>query len=258
MTQTVFTNKQTLGNAGKVYSTDFFRSHPKIADKNIEFGTRLSYTNNDKSKVDMMGTKKATLTLSTDLSASNVFSFTLKSYNTITKTEYVTSVTATYATSHASTMASIVSQCEANTGVHTDTAYTGDILSIIAKDDYILEVSSEAVAGGTAVTITKANTDTRLIGGFAMFCDKEMFEENDVFVSRYKTNNIVDEFRFGDIIVNSPTGFNGSSTLYVIGYGANRGQISNVPGNNGILQSDIKHYKTSPASGRGVVSVNIG
>jgi hypothetical protein len=258
MTQLIFGKKSSLGWVGKAYTDDDIKVDSKLAVGNIEFGSRLSFTDANKEKVSMMGTNKIKLTLSADLSASNVFAFTLKSYNTTTKLETSTSVTATYATSHNATMGSIVTQCEANVGVNASgTLSSGNVLTIVANDGYILEVSSEAVTSGSAVTVIKENLDSRLPAGFAMFCDKEMFEENGVFVSRYKDGDIVDHFRCGTIIVDSTTGFNGTDSLYVLGYGTNRGKIANASGNNGILLTDMKHYKTASASSRGVVNISL-
>lgn len=257
MTQLTYDKQPALGAVGTSYNV-CAESDPALAVEPIEFGTKLSEdTLNSKTGVVTIGTKKVLLTLSGDLGASNVFSCTVKTYNPVTKVETVTPITYTYLSSHASSMTAIVNLIKLVTGIKSTTSYTGDVITVLADTGYIVEISSEGVAGGSAVTITKANSDNRVSAGFAQFIHKELFEENGAFVSRYKVGDIVNNMREGRPIVATPTGFTKTDTLYYVGYGTNRGQISNVAGNNGIpVGNDVKAYMAS-SNGKGVLAFEL-
>jgi hypothetical protein len=199
------------------------------------------------------------LTNSANLDASDTYSFTLKIKNTSTGTETSNAITTTYATSDAVTMGAIVTAVEALTGISSTTAYASNVLTIIASTGYTIEVSSEVTGGGSTVTITKANYDTRVQAGISGFIDKESFDDGSGnTISRYKVNEIVkDIVRSSGVVVESATGFDGSSTLYWVGYGTHRGKLSNVAGDNGILATGVTHRETATAGGKGVVSIDI-
>lgn len=256
MTQQTFTRPSPMGEVGKEYDTNDIIVNTKLAAEDIEFGRKMVYVDDNETTVAKIGTNKVLLEVDNNLGASNVFSCTVKSYNIETKVETQTLVSETYDTSHAVTMGAIVTALKLNAGIDTTTSYNGKIITIIAKENYIFEISDEAVAGGSAVVVTKTNSDTRLNSGFAKHELKEMFEENGVWTSRYRKNDIVNNFVFGSMVVESPSGFNGKDTLYYIGYGADRGKITKTVGDN-IIQagSEIKSYKPCGAGGKGAISI---
>jgi hypothetical protein len=210
----------------------------------------------------MVGTNQVVLTFSGDLVTSNVLAFTLKITLTSSGVETNNSMSVTFDTSDANTFATLVTALEALTGISTDTAYASNVLTIVADSGYIIEVSSEAVTlGAGQATITKANSDIRTRAGFAGWINKEQFEDPDSagsYISRYKANDIAKDIVKGNVIVDSTTGFDAADTLYLIGYGSNRGKIANAAGDNGIAVSDITHRLTaSGSSSKGVVAINI-
>lgn len=256
MTQTTFGKPKAKGFVGSDYNSEYINADPRLAHEDIEFGQKMS--SNSDGTVSPIGTIKSTLELNTALTTSNILAFTLKTYNVLTKVETISSISGTFDTSHAITMAALVTLIKTKTGVKSTTSYTGNVLTILVDTNYILEVSSEAVAGGTAVTIAKTNFDTRAGAGFALHVHKQPFEDAGVLVSRYKANEIVNNATVCRPIVATPTGFNNTDTLYYVGYGTTRGQIKNTVSNNGIAcGSDVKHYQDGVLGDVGVVSFRL-
>ena len=258
MTQTTYNRQSPMGFVGTTYNSREYKSDPKLSNEIIEFGRKLMYGDADKETVGMIGVNKVVLTNSANLDASDTYSFTLKITNTETGVETTNNLTTTFATSDAVTMGVIVTALEALTGINDAlTAYASNALNIVADAGYVIEVSSEVTGGGSAVTIAKANSDTRLSAGFSVNpLNREMVEVNGEYVTRYTNDDIVDMLNEGELIVESPTGFNGTDTLYYVGYGVNRGKIVNAVATNTILATDIKHYITAPSTNsKGVVTV---
>lgn len=261
--QTTFSREGALGFAGEFYGSDTGRQvKPMIATENTGFGVRLSYDDAaNKSTGSPVGTNKATLTNSGNLGASNVYSFTIKFTNLSTGNETSYDITETYASSDASTMGAVVTQLEALDEIDdTGTAYSSNVLTIVPATGYIMEVSAEAVNGGSAVTIAKVNFDTRERAGFSLRKDQEYFyDSTGTLVAKHKANSRpMGNALAGALIVDSPTGFDGEDTLYIIGYGPNRAKVANAAGDNGIAVTDIKHLVTaSGANSRGVVTFDL-
>ena len=259
--QYTFARESRLGSVGSLaYANGIKEILSKVANQSIEFGRKMSYVTADKKAVDTIGTNKVVLTNSGNLDASDTYSFTLKIKNTSTGVETVNSLTATFASSDSATIGTIVTALELLTGINAaGTAYASNVLTIVAETGYTIEVSSEATGGGSAVTITKANYDTRVQAGISGFIDKESFDDGSGnTISRYKVNEIVKDITASSgVVVESATGFDGDDTLYWVGYGTHRGKLSNVAGNNGILATGVTHKESASAGGKGVVKISI-
>jgi hypothetical protein len=260
MTQLTYGNTSALGFEGDLDNTGVREVLTKQAAYDIEFGRFLSYADANKATVDTIGTNKVTLALSGALVTSNVFAFTLKITNLSTGAETVNSMTETYASSSDATIDALVVEIEALTGIAASgTSRSGNGIIIGASSGYIIEVSDEEVTlGSSQATVTKTNDDTRVRAGFALRENKEPFLESGSYVSRYQDNEPVSVIKKGNMVAYSSTGFNGTDTLYVVGYGTNRGRIANAAGDNGIaIGSYVSHYATAAASGKGAVSINL-
>jgi hypothetical protein len=258
--QTNFSQPGVLGWAGQIaYPMEGFSKRSKKAAEYIDFGRRLSYTDDTHGEVQMFGTNKVVLTNSGNLDASDTYTFTIKIYDIANRTETENEITTTYASSDAATMGDIVTQLEALTGIDDAlTAYSSNVLTVIVSDGYLVEISDEVTGGGSTITIAKENSNTLDYAGFASFVDKEPFDLDNETVSKFKPTDVVGDIVKGAVIVDSDTGFDGGDTLYIIGYGDDRGKVSNAEGDNGIAVTDISFVKTaSGANSRGVVSIDI-
>lgn len=260
MTQTTFTSNSALGYEGDIANSGTQEIVTKESDYSNEFGRFAVYNDANKATITTIGTNKITLALSTALITGNVFAFTLKITNLSTGVETVNSMTETYASSSNATLDALILEIEALTGISASGTSRGtDSIIIGASDGYIIEVSSEAVTSGASQpTITKTNEDTRVKAGFFQRINKEPFLESGAYVSRYVDGDPAALVKKGNVVVYSTTGFNSTDTLYVLGYGTNRGRIANAAGNNGIaIGSFVQHFATASASGKGVASTNL-
>lgn len=262
MTQMTFGRERAIGYAGKIAdNSPVIEILSKKAVLPIEFGRKMSYADNDATKVDTICTNKVELKNSGNLDASDTYSFTIKTNDNSTNSEVVTNITTTFDTDHATTMGAIVTQLEAIASIDDSKTLfdsANNKLVIAVLDGYSCEVSSEATGGGSAVTITKENYDMRKQAGISGFKDKEPFDDgNGNEISRWKTNEIVKDIRKGNVIVESPSGFNAVQQLYYVGYGTNKGMVTTTKGNNGILATDIEHRQSATANDRGIVQVKL-
>lgn len=260
--QKTFSNPDTLGHAGQIaYPLEGFSKRSILPGEYINFGDRLAYSDSNRDTVYRFGTNKITLTNSGNLDASDTYSFTLKIYDIANRTETEHSITETYDTSDAATMGAIVTALEALTGINDAGTLYGtpsNVLTIVAEAGYLIEVTDEETGGGSSVTITKANLNTLTAAGFASYSDKEPFSLDNADVSMWKpSDEIMGNIVKGTVIVESVTGFSFGDSLYVVGYGADRGKINNAAGENSIAITDVTIVKGASASGKGIVSINI-
>jgi hypothetical protein len=87
------------------------------------------------------------------------FSTTIATGQTINGTVNGTALTATvYATSHASTLEAVATKIEAIEGIASATVL-GNVITVVASDEWDLSLTSFAVSGGSAVTVTIATTE---------------------------------------------------------------------------------------------------
>lgn len=253
MPQTEFKKRpDSLNWEGKLFDTDDAQISSAVADEEIDFGRKLVFTDDDSAKVAVVGINKIIVDVGGTLTSGNV-TMQLKTYNILTKSETVSNISVAFNTDHAQTMVDLVTAVKAVTGVRATTSKTGNVLTIIAAANYIIQTASETAVGLTPV---KTNYDARTNAGFSVHTDKELFEENNVFVARYKKGVMVNNLECGKIIVFSPSGFNNKDQLYYIGYGDNRGRITKTKSDNTITAgAEIRHVKSCGANSRGAVKI---
>lgn len=145
------------------------------------------------------GTRLITIALSAAIATGNTFAMTFTTTNIETGvTSSATAVNVVYASSSASTYASIVSAIEANTGIlESGTGVSSDTITITARPGYYITVTvAPGVTGGTPPTVTTTETDTSIID--------TTIDEN---------NGAIDYFSFG---VTSATGFTEGMLIEVL------------------------------------------
>lgn len=232
--------------------------HTKQAASDVNFADPVVYPDANGLTCQTIGTNEIVLTLDADIITGNTFAATLKATDGTTETE--TAISEAFDTDHDTTMANIAAAMQANPGVDTAvvSGATNRILTLTAASGYIMQVSSEAISGGASEAgITKENNDTNGFEGFALFEQREPFQDGSNVVSRYTASEPVNVGKKVNMVCESVTGFDKTATaLYAVGYGEDRGKINNVAGDNGILLPGVAFYKSATAGGKGAVSVN--
>jgi len=248
MTQTNFARLSPLGFPGQTANTRDIKADPKLATAPIEFGVGVAYDDALSATVSTVGINKIILTNSGDLDASDTFSFNLKIKNQSTGVEVNNAMASgVFDTTDAITIGKIVTAAKLLTGIASTSAYLANVLTLNASPGYTISIDSVVYGGGSSITETsKVNSDTRAFAGLALHEDKEMFSlDGDVtFISRYKTNDVVNVATFAEVLVNSPSGFAKADTLYFVGSGAYQGQFTKTAGDTTIaMPAAVSHDK---------------
>lgn len=136
--------------------TEYVRNLCKNTDEAIAF-SGTSYP----------GTRTETQTLSVDLIAANKYDWTFTTTEVLTGiVSAPTAVSETFAVSHAATLAIIITEIEANSGIlASGTTGVGDVITIVCKPGYILTTTVAPVVtlGASQPTIAIADTDTSIV-----------------------------------------------------------------------------------------------
>jgi hypothetical protein len=210
-----------------------------VADSNgIDFGQPCFSYQGDDVNIYNYYLDTATLTFSTDLSASNSTVITINS---------VALDAVVFATTHAAAMAAIVVLVKA---AGYDSTYSGDILYIRSKGATI--TATGVVSSGSAVTITPAYTSDQVFRGMARHYAKETQTKtagvNDTTYEQYDAISIVEEGIYYGAI-NNVTVLS-ESICYIDNSGAGVGGFTSVTGDvincnfrsNNFANSDLSQY----------------
>ncbi len=260
MTQLTFGESPTAGIEGQIANFCEENTTVKQASYDIEYGRKLCYDDVNSAKVSMIGINKIVITNSGDLDASDTFGFTLHIKNLTTGVTTTHAQSATFASSDAATIGTIVTAMELLDGIHADTAYSSNVLTIIAEEGNIIKVTDIAYGAGSTVALTsKVNLDTRVRSGFSRQINKQpMLDSSGNQISRYfKADPAVNVVLEGEMHVYSPTGFDNNDSLYYYGFGDNQGRVANAAGDDTITAAvtDIAHKVTAAATSIGIARI---
>lgn len=259
MTQMTYGKPQAMAREGETYNTREHKTDTKTGSGKIYAGRKLMFLDANKKIVSMIAITSVLLVNSGNLDGSDTYSFTLKVKNEESGVETTNNITTTFNTDHATTMNAIVTQLEAITGIDdTKTLFdsVNNKLVIAVESGYTLAVENQVTGGGSTVTITKVN-QSNMFAGFSKNNGLMIAKtENGQDVIYYDDKDIIDMLTDGELIVKSPTGFNGTDTLHYICSGNDQGRITNTAGVNTIPATDIKHYKSAVGTySKGVITV---
>jgi len=138
----------------------------------------------DPDKVRTLRSNQANLVISTALSASNVLA------GNIVINGVTTAYTETYAASSPATMALLVAEIDALTGISA-TLDADDLgITVVADPEYDVYFSSGAVTGGSAVTVTLSNTESGSFFGVSMFAQVEPDSSGNALYSDNETASV--------------------------------------------------------------------
>jgi hypothetical protein len=189
--QTTYGTEQNLGFEGNLASSYKSMLKSGASKEKIFFGRGLA----------KFGTGYKTIaaekvTFSADFSASNVISGNVTLISVDSNGVQTSTTTAiapvTYASSHASTLAAVVTAIEAITNVNAaGTASSGREITVAGESGYMVALSGFAVAGGSAVTVTYSTGYS--FDGVSVADNKEPDSNGDTYYKPKETLNIAKE-----------------------------------------------------------------
>lgn len=149
----------------------------------IDFG-RVVALAADPDKVRRLRSSQANLVISTALTASNVLAGNIN----INGVDHA--YTETYATSSPATMALLVAELDALTGVSATLDADNLGITVVADAGYDVYFSSGAVTGGSAVTVTLSNDESAEFFGVSIFAHIEPDSSGNALYADKETASI--------------------------------------------------------------------
>ena len=186
MSQTSISTDLTAQYAGRhVFPLDPYSAISKVVEETdgIPFG-RVCLLAADTDKARLPRSNQAVITLSTDLSTSNVLA------GNIVINGVTTAYTETYASSHTATLAALAAELDALDGVSATSNPTARTITVTADAETDVYFSSGAVTGGSAVTVTLSNTETGTFYGISMHSAKEMDADGNTLYAADETASL--------------------------------------------------------------------
>lgn len=181
--------------------------HSKVVEETdgINFG-RVVLLASDTDKARLPRSNQAVITLSADLSTSNVLAGNIVINGT------TTAYTETYASSHTATLAALAAELDALTGVSAVSDPIARTITVTADAEYDVYFSSGAVTGGSAVTVTPSNTESGSFYGISVQSAKQLTTDG---VSLYEDNETASVGRVAYVDVMSDDALAIGASVYV-------------------------------------------
>ncbi len=221
----------------------------------INFG-RVVLLASDTDKARLPRSNQAVITLSADLSTSNVLAGNIVINGT------TTAYTETYASSHTASLAALAAELDALTGVSATSDPTARTITVTADAEYDVYFSSGAVTGGSAVTVTLSNTESGTFYGISVQSAKQLTEDG---TSLYEADETASVARVNYIDVMSDDALAIGASVYVRfleesgSADKKRGMIMASAGSNPTkakLWSDVSVVSACDAGGIATLRIN--
>lgn len=215
-----------------------------IAQEEINFGAPVFGMVGSENKAYAYHNEVATITLSTDLITANVISI---AYGSITVSE-------TFATSHADTMAALVAAIKADLVDYvSDASYTGDVLTITFKPQYDATVTATVTLGATQPTVTNAVSTARVFLGVAPYTPKGG-KDYGAGTAAYQALFEMPILKRGQVWVLAPSTVSDKDAAYVIkAAGSTMGTFTDVSTSNYNIGA---YFRSNYTGGFAVLEVN--
>ena len=176
MAQTTFTSAREKLTEGQIVQARNLADINTfgLADPSLGFG-RFCYTSNGACRV--VRSNVATLTIGSDLGASNVLAGNI-TVIAPDGTSVTTAYTETYASSNAATMGALVAELDAIDNITAALGADGSgnanrRITVTAAAGYSVYFASGSVTGGSAVTVTLANTFSGAVYGPSVAAERD-------------------------------------------------------------------------------------
>ena len=264
MAQTSFTSQMdalTEGQIVQARNTADINTF-SVGDAALGFG-RFCYRSNGTAYVAR--SNQATLTIGSDLGASNVLAGNI-TVIAPDGTSVTTAYTETYASSNAATMGALTAELDALDNITATLGADGSgnanrRITVNAAAGYSVYFASGAVTGGSAVTVTLANTLNGTIYGPSVAAERDPDSSGVVDFEQFDDVGLM---RKGYLAVGTDSTLNPGDTPYIrivaeAGTNKGLGQLTNAAGTGPIKAIDASAYLSIErgVTGAGLVVVAV-